>query len=1131
MPKSTTFYKSIASPLDVKVQVCDPHFNNTVQKTNLQDPLQAEVQAATRIELAPTAPTVIPTIQADAVALGFARSDPKLRSHQPHTPPPLPFIDRSKTGKERLVDEFAASGISREMTLLNAQWIDGDPAIEILCEDAIAKVQSNTSYLTEPAKRIRDRYDYIWAGGWFAYGTTLDGSQGLVAYVKPDEPRLDFEGKKRVKYETPQGCPALPILPFMDQEHAEEIFERFKVTPLEGETFWQTILRSNCPVAFVEGLKKALSVIEQGIPAIALRGFTQWSKKGGSELHDAIAQFATCGRKIYIFFDEDAKPQTLEQAHKQRLKLGTALESKGCHVFLPRWDTTLGKGIDDALVGLGADAQVWFDDLLRDAGTLKQAKRAIWIVKSVAFLDEASKLSYPVERATAGAYMPALPDIGTGEIIIIAADMNSGKSTQIAVSARQKKAEGWNILHLSGTNNLGRQGAADLNVPHMHDFDGQVGGQARLAAAIEDMGGISLCPDSQPKLPPDFFDGPVLIVLDEGNEICSHVTQGNTTKGRYAEIVELFGAGLQKAIENGAIIVSEAGLPDRAVNLIKTLSGGEIVRVFTHEKEVEPWQVTAYKGQASGFHARFLEAMADGGKRVFVTSSQREAARIERALKKRYPSKKVVRVDSQTNRNGDLNELFQDPNNWLKTEQPDVLILSPSARSGVSIEGAIAKMDAYFCEVWGYFANLGTDTHMQLLGRYRPSVPRVVFCPEVIMDDSGDDLYPRAFARKEKSHTKTLGFALGLDEVLTGDGDRAARTLEIEGAIAKYLSIERAVVAHQKRMAYLELVRQLENAGHNVTCETLKKDADAAKLWEEIGTELDQEKAAFLAVQTVETQHTPEWARLRLNSQSCSLEDEALAHKVLWGEKFPGVAFDDADQCYRMLFQKYGSMARGVEQQGRIENLDASEAIDRHLAQLILGKDVRAFHRLPREAMKTKILEKLGLLAFMDGQEYGNDDPRAIALKKMAMLLKKAIATYLHLHVQDWQTPVEIVNKLIKRLGVKAIAACKRGSRGQQKTIYQVEGHDDPLRVKLLEAYRRRLSEMVSVISSKENIYLEITDTTPLTPEEQGLWGAEEVADIAKMWSAATSEEERSRLRLVAPSWVIQKVLSDWLAA
>jgi len=39
------------------------------------------------------------------------------------------------------------------------------------------------------------------------------------------------------------------------------------------------------------------------------------------------------------------------------------------------------------------------------------------------------------------------------------------------------------------------------------------------------------------------------------------------------------------------------------------------------------------------------------------------------------------------------------------------------------------------------------------------------------------------------------------------------------------------------------------------------------------------------------------------------------------------------------------------------------------------------------------------------------------------------------------------------------------------------------------------------------------------------------VADIAKMWSAATSEEERSRLRLVAPSWVIQKVLSDWLAA
>jgi len=83
----------------------------------------------------------------------------------------------------------------------------------------------------------------------------------------------------------------------------------------------------------------------------------------------------------------------------------------------------------------------------------------------------------------------------------------------------------------------------------------------------------------------------------------------------------------------------------------------------------------------------------------------------------------------------------------------------------------------------------------------------------------------------------------------------------------------------------------------------------------------------------------------------------------------------------------------------------------------------------------------------------------------------------------------------------------------------------------LLEAYRRRLSETVSLISSRENIYLEISDTDIHPPEEQGVWGAESVADIAKMWSAATSEEERARLRLMAPSWVIQKALSDWLAS
>ena len=98
--------------------------------------------------------------------------------------------------------DLESSAISPELIDCNISVIGGDQAVQTLAEHAIAQAQNVTSYLTKPAQAILKRYEFAAMGGWTAYGTTIDGRTGDVAYFKPRSPRSDFEKRKPIKYET-----------------------------------------------------------------------------------------------------------------------------------------------------------------------------------------------------------------------------------------------------------------------------------------------------------------------------------------------------------------------------------------------------------------------------------------------------------------------------------------------------------------------------------------------------------------------------------------------------------------------------------------------------------------------------------------------------------------------------------------------------------------------------------------------------------------------------------------------------------------------------------------------------------------------------------------------------------------
>ena len=994
----------------------------------------------------------------------------------------------------RILEEFRRSAIPDRLTLLNIEYVEGDAAVQLLAEEAIAQCQNVTSYITRPAQRILKRYEFARKGGWVSFGSLMDGTPAKVPCFKGFCPRKDLRnGKlKEVKYETPAKMRAAPILPLVDTQTAQEIYQRFEIAALPGESFWQVVWRCGLPIALTEGIKKALSLIAHGLPAIAVRGITQWHVKGSRELQSEIAQFATLGRVFYIAFDQDIKPRTRRDVTKQAIALGEALEKCDCTARFMTWEVKAGKGIDDVLYNLsqaGIDATERLAQYIQTAMDSRTYRRFGKVAAGLEIIDRLNTCSAQRERRSEGDYLPELPPLRRGAIHAILANMGSGKTTRIGqdyvAAARSNSSMGGSMtLVLVPNNSLGKQTALAYGLPHIHDYGTDKDSQSALWAEVFHKRGIVLCPDSLHRIPESFWQRPTLLVLDEGNQVIDHMTGGETLGSRYADIWQRFAAAARHAIATGAVVLSEASLTDRTINLMQRLTGCEDVRVFEHRRDAVPWDCTLYDNP-SGYRAKLLAQLRQGDRLMVVTSSQREAQRLERAISKTTSGKRVIRIDSQTNEGGRFDHFFESPDAWLQAHQPDVLIVSPSAKSGISIEGGISAEESYFDSLWGYFPSLDTSTHLQMLGRLRPSVPRHIYVPPFILAGADEALlYPRAIARRRRANIEGIAKVFGIDiEVANRSEDMET----IEDAILSYREVAIAVSGNQKAIARDALIHALESAGHQVTSRRGAYDAEVAELWKQVQEDIWRQEAQEIADIQLDPHQDLAWAYRALDGVDTSRKTRLEAYKVLWRDEFPGMLFDDAEEVYQCLIKDYGSMRRGVSLQAHAENLQAAKVADQAIAQSVLTADIRNPHQLPRRLMKATLIQQLGILSLLDGQTWCNSDPRAIAVKRAALHWSREIFYWLRLNIQESQTPSAIVNKLLKRLGLKAIAVSRPGKRGEQKErVYGIKDLDNPYRQRLLEASRGKLLETVSANSKGgKDSTDQITDTSASWPSSR----------------------------------------------
>ncbi len=274
--------------------------------------------------------------------------------------------------------------------------------------------------------RDRRRYDfwdeYVENGGWVAIQARLSGIQDSPAYLKLKTPRRDYKTGKPVKYETPKGSEARPLLSPFTWEMGLATVVRHCPKRVEGtyrkrfeaggadlgdidEGFWDFVeANPEIPIVIEEGWKKGCALAVRGYPTVALRGVRcffrgKQHKFDLSVPHAVNERLFGKGRRVTFAFDEDEKESTRKDVAKALREIANWLENRKCKVSIASWDKESGKGIDDVLYAIqsrdGEDAaRHWLDETIGNAEPYKSWKSADRIRKTLAKIDALDRLSF-----------------------------------------------------------------------------------------------------------------------------------------------------------------------------------------------------------------------------------------------------------------------------------------------------------------------------------------------------------------------------------------------------------------------------------------------------------------------------------------------------------------------------------------------------------------------------------------------------------------------------------------------------------------------------------------------------------------------------------------------------------------
>jgi hypothetical protein len=664
------------------------------------------------------------------------------------------------------LNEWQASGVDEKLTQLNVIALEGScPSDYLLYSDAIPR--RNDGRVSE---QFLKRYAHTEDGGWWCSGIDLlTGEEDLWGCFKPDRPRNSDKRGKLVKYEHPPKVPtgifALKIprhiwqriadrygVEILPEDENRDFLGEARMANLRGASsepvseqeapfrhnecrdsfashshfgFWQWLLKHpSIPLCITEGAKKAGALLSIGYAAIAIPGVNSGyrtpkdeygNRVGKSYLIPQLEKLA-CQRDIYIVFDRDSKPNTLKAVNAAIRKTGYLLKQLSNSVKIVTWKPQLGKGVDDLIAERG---QKVFDEVYAKALPLETWKAKTW-----------TQLTHTPQVQLDCRYLPDLSIPETAKLIGIKSAKGTGKTKLLEKIVSQAAANGQWVLAIGHRIQLVQALCQRFGLKYISQIkDNPSDVDAGFGLCID-----SLHPDSSAQFKAiDWSNG--VVIIDEIEQVLWHGLNSSTCKDNRVSILKSLKILIQNILGGeGQVYVADADLSDTSLDYLISLAGIDL-KPFIIQNEWKPdrdecWQVYNYNEGTPKRLVKDLEKhIKDGGKPFICLSAQKLKSQwgtrtLEAYFKKKFPDRKILRIDSESLADpqhpaygciGNLNQILSDY---------EIVLASPSIETGVSIE-----IKNHFSSVWCIAQGIqGENTVRQTLGRIRANIPRYLWC-------------------------------------------------------------------------------------------------------------------------------------------------------------------------------------------------------------------------------------------------------------------------------------------------------------------------------------------------------------------------------------------------------------------
>ena len=506
------------------------------------------------------------------------------------------------------------------------------------------------------------------------------------------------------RYLAPAQIGNRAFFPVIPSDIRKLISERHSVDiPIDG-SFWEWLKNHpEIPILITEGGGKALSGFSHGFVVISLYGCSCLASP------DLLPYLK--GREVYVAFDSDTKASAVRAVNNALNKHLPTLSQPTKLTKVVKWDSQY-KGLDDLLAKRGVTAlEKAIESSLTSETWLSNRKIAIAHERLQA---NKIKADLTLDRLPTFRELKKLHE--THRDIQLCGAKALGKS-ELGGEFVKNADSAFLPVPLES---LARNNAQRFGIDYRTDCDrvngqliGGAGYVSRVAFCTEAIHGLKSHINSGLQRGAVAFNDELDLQL---NSLATSSTHAQNGKRKVNETLywEMQTRAKQTFSVSADLTKYEAELWER-----KTGRKPFVIRVETPKKN---YKVRLFDDNHALVMYEIKAAIA-AGERLIICCSRKSEAKFLAWL---FRDNGAIAIHRDNANEPIFDGFFDNPNQWLSENKPQILIVSPVLRSGFSITGN------FFDKVFFLFHadSINASTALQLSERYRPEVPRYIFAAQ-----------------------------------------------------------------------------------------------------------------------------------------------------------------------------------------------------------------------------------------------------------------------------------------------------------------------------------------------------------------------------------------------------------------